>query len=86
MAVQGVFTPISLSNTKAIMSYTLSDTSYTVVDCDLASVLAWYRFTVGLSVSSDGPERLNYRIHRLSGSGFQRQTLTVPEDHPHLLC
>lgn len=51
--------------------------------------LQLYQFTIEFSVillSSDGPELLNYSIHRLSaGLSFQRETGTIPEDHPHPL-
>lgn len=57
--------------------------------CRAQARLQLYQFTVVLSVillSSDGPKPVNYGIYRLSmGLSFQRQTLTVPADHPHPL-
>ena len=51
------------------------------------TLLQSYQFTIEFSVillSSDGPKRVNYSIHSLStGLSFQRETVTVPEDHPH---
>lgn len=52
-------------------------------------LLQLYQFTIKLNVillSSNGPKQVNYSIHSLSaGLSFQRQTVTVPEDHPHPL-
>lgn len=52
-------------------------------------LLQLYQFPIKLNVillSSNGPKQVNYSIHSLSaGLSFQRQTLTVPEDHPHPL-
>lgn len=52
------------------------------------TLLQSYQFTIEFSVillSSDGPKQVNYSIHSLStGLSFRRETLMVPEDHPHL--